>query len=43
MKKVECEVYTRVAGYFRPVKQMNAGKQSEVKDRKNYLIKEGTI
>lgn len=29
-----CEIYSRVVGYIRPVKQWNAGKQSEFKDRK---------
>lgn len=28
-----CEVYSRVVGYIRPVKQWNKGKQSEYKDR----------
>ena len=30
----QCEVYSRVVGYFRPVKQWNKGKQQEFKDRK---------
>ncbi|MCD6118030.1 ribonucleoside triphosphate reductase [bacterium] len=29
-----CEVYSRVVGYLRPVKQWNDGKQSEFNDRK---------
>jgi len=29
----ECEVYSRVVGYFRPVQNWNAGKQQEFKDR----------
>lgn len=29
----ETEVYSRVVGYIRPVKQWNAGKQAEYKDR----------
>ena len=32
------EVYSRVVGYFRPVKQWNAGKQEEWKDRKFYSV-----
>ena len=32
----ECEVYSRVVGYLRPVKQWNKGKQQEFKDRKVY-------
>lgn len=29
----ECEVYTRIMGYFRPVSQYNKGKQSEYNER----------
>ena len=32
----ETEVYTRVVGYYRPVKMWNRGKQSEYKDRVEY-------
>lgn len=32
-KKVLCEVYSRVVGYYRPVNQMNKGKQAEFNDR----------
>jgi len=32
----ECEVYSRVVGYFRPVSQWNDGKQSEFSIRKTY-------
>jgi len=32
-KIIECEVYSRVVGYYRPVKNWNAGKQQEFKDR----------
>jgi ribonucleoside-triphosphate reductase len=31
--KKECEVYSRVVGYYRPVKNWNKGKQEEFKDR----------
>ncbi|MGE0078009.1 MAG: ribonucleoside triphosphate reductase [Bacteroidales bacterium] len=30
----ECEVYSRIVGYMRPVRQWNAGKQQEFHDRK---------
>ncbi|NOR85047.1 ribonucleoside triphosphate reductase [archaeon] len=30
------EVYTRIVGYFRPVKNWNKGKQAEYQDRKEY-------
>lgn len=32
------EVYSRVVGYIRPVKQWNKGKRSEFKDRKTFVI-----
>ena len=35
-KRQECEVYSRVVGYLRPVGQWNKGKQSEFTDRKEY-------
>ena len=34
----ECEVFTRVCGYLRPVQQFNIGKKLEYKDRKLYKI-----
>ncbi|MCX6738011.1 MAG: ribonucleoside triphosphate reductase, partial [Candidatus Parcubacteria bacterium] len=33
-----CEVYSRVVGYLRPIKQWNAGKQQEFKDRKVFNL-----
>ena len=42
MKKTELqvpvEVYSRVAGYFRPVNQWNKGKQEEFSERKEYVF-----
>jgi len=35
-KRQECEVYSRVVGYLRPVKQWNDAKQAEFSDRKTY-------
>jgi ribonucleoside-triphosphate reductase len=35
-KKTECEVYSRVVGYLRPVSQWNRGKQQEFSDRKTF-------
>lgn len=35
-KAIECEIYTRVCGYYRPIKQANKGKQAEIADRKLY-------
>jgi len=33
MKKVPCEVYSRVVGYFRPIQNWNDGKKQEFFDR----------
>ena len=33
MIKMPVEVYSRVVGYFRPVKQWNKGKKAEFADR----------
>jgi ribonucleoside-triphosphate reductase len=35
---VETEVYSRIVGYFRPVKQWNEGKRAEFELRKSYAI-----
>ncbi|MDP3883107.1 MAG: anaerobic ribonucleoside-triphosphate reductase [Candidatus Staskawiczbacteria bacterium] len=32
----ECEVYSRVVGYLRPVSQWNTGKKREYSERKEY-------
>lgn len=37
-KKVPCEVYSRVVGYLRPVKNWNAGKKQEFKERKTFKV-----
>ncbi|MGB9921187.1 MAG: ribonucleoside triphosphate reductase, partial [Moorellales bacterium] len=34
----ECEVYSRVVGYYRPVQRWNAGKRAEFGDRKTFLV-----
>jgi len=33
------EVYTRIVGYYRPVKNWNNGKREEYNNRKNFVIK----
>ena len=38
MKKIPCEIYSRVVGYFRPLSQWNRGKQAEFWDRKTYDV-----
>ncbi len=35
-----CEVYSRVVGYYRPVKQYNVGKQQEYEERKEFVNNE---
>lgn len=42
-KRVPCEIYSRVVGYFRPLGQWNPGKKEEFKDRKTTIITEETI
>ena len=39
----ECEVYSRIVGYLRPIQSWNAGKQEEFKERKNYNIEKALI
>jgi ribonucleoside-triphosphate reductase len=39
-KTNECEIYSRVVGYLRPVNQWNAGKQQEFTDRKTFDMQE---
>jgi hypothetical protein len=34
----DCEVYARVVGYLRPVKQFNEAKQAEFRDRVNFKV-----
>lgn len=36
----DCEVFSRVVGYIRPVKQWNEGKKTEFKKRKTFVIQE---
>jgi len=37
-QRQECEVYSRVVGYLRPVKQWNDAKQAEYGDRTMFSI-----
>jgi ribonucleoside-triphosphate reductase len=34
----ECEIYSRVVGFYRPVSQWNKGKKSEFGDRKTFSL-----
>ncbi|MDP2918582.1 MAG: anaerobic ribonucleoside-triphosphate reductase, partial [bacterium] len=37
-QRTKCEIYSRVVGYLRPVKQWNDGKQAEFAERKEYKV-----
>jgi hypothetical protein len=37
-KRVPCEVYSRIVGYLRPVRDWNEGKQQEFAERKVYQV-----
>jgi ribonucleoside-triphosphate reductase len=37
-RRTKADVYSRVVGYVRPVRQWNYGKQSEFKDRKLFKV-----
>jgi len=36
----ECEVYSRIVGYYRPTIRWNPGKKEEYKDRKSFKVGE---
>ena len=38
VRVMECEVYSRVVGYFRPVSQWNEGKQREFAERRTVSL-----
>lgn len=38
LKKVPCEVYSRIVGYLRPVQNWNKGKRQEFKERQTYKV-----
>lgn len=37
-KRQKCEVYSRVTGFLRPVKQWNDAKREEFKNRKEFKV-----
>ena len=39
-KRQQCEIYSRIVGYIRPVDQWNPGKQAEYYDRNNYNVEQ---
>ena len=36
--KVPCEVYSRIVGYFRPIRNWNVGKKQEFAERREYVL-----
>ncbi|HWR62349.1 MAG TPA: ribonucleoside triphosphate reductase [Clostridia bacterium] len=40
---MEAEIYSRITGYYRPVKNWNEGKAQEFKDRKVYKARESNL
>ena len=42
VKRVPCEVYSRIVGYLRPIRNWNEGKQQEWAERKVYDVPEVT-
>ncbi len=41
MKKVPCEIWSRVVGYYQMTRQWNPGKREEFSERKMYNLKGG--
>lgn len=39
-KRTKCEVFSRIVGYLRPVKDWNEGKKAEWNNRKVFKVKE---
>lgn len=39
----DCEVFSRVVGYIRPVNQWNEGKKTEFRTRKNFVVEQNNI
>ncbi len=42
VRGTECKVYSRIVGYFRPVKQWNNGKQEEFSQRVTFEVEKET-
>jgi hypothetical protein len=38
IKRIPCEVYSRIVGYLRPVQAWNEGKQQEFLERETYSM-----
>ena len=42
-KRIPCQVYSRIVGYFRPVRDWNAGKIVEWRERRAYRVDYQTL
>jgi anaerobic ribonucleoside-triphosphate reductase len=42
-RKIPCEVYSRVVGYLRPVRNWNNGKKQEFTERKTFEVNQSRI
>ncbi len=42
-RKVPCEVYSRIVGYLRPVRNWNVGKKQEYAEREEYVVEVRTV
>lgn len=42
IKRQLCDIYSRVVGWYTPIKNFNPGKKSERLDRVNFKIKDET-
>ena len=40
--RMPCEVYSRIVGYLRPIRNWNAGKMQEFKDRLAFRVPDDT-
>lgn len=38
-KRIPCEIYSRVVGYYRPVQNWNPGKRQEFRERRPYDLR----
>jgi len=43
VKKIPCEVYSRIVGYLRPVQNWHQGKQQEFRERKTFDVKRESV
>ncbi len=41
-ERQECEIWTRVMGYYRPIESFNVGKRQEFEDRVYFNMSEKT-